>query len=126
MDIGNFIDFFRFFISIHTNRFMKLGAKNIIGIVIFCLMFLAIVTNFGKSNAEEDADSIRRQALELREKARRADCKKIAMRIVACYESGDCSKMHDSIAWFTNEYGESPELSCPSRHTTLFGEGGGA
>ena len=102
--------------------------KHYLAIGIPMLLVLGLLWGtVGHGSATEDAETLRQQALELRNKARREDCKRIATRITACYDGDDgaCLRLHDSIAWFTNEYRESPELSCPQKDM-LFGPGDAA
>ena len=104
---------------------MKKNA-HIIGLSIFSIVALVFIFGLPHGSATESAETLRQQALELRNKARREDCQKIATRITSCYggDNGACLKLHESNAWFTNEYQESPELSCPQKELPFGGADG--
>lgn len=110
------------FIHIHTLNMSK-KTKITIGILGFFVLCLLVGTfHIGHSSADE----LKRVAYEARQKQRRADCVTIASRFPACY-SGDetaCQKNRESNTYFTNEYGETPELACPQKDLP-FGAGTG-
>ena len=90
----------------------KIILKWSVGIAIFMITSIA----FGRmmSQPEITADQLRDKANKIRQEAMGKDCGKIGERISFCF-SGDrreCEKMHDSIAWFTSEYGSTPEIAC--------------
>jgi len=103
---------------------MKLTHK-IIGLaaIVFVLLYLFIGA-IQKANTSDNptADELLNQAYQMRTKARRAHCLRLGEKISTCYATGDkdlCSKMQDSIAWFTREYAETPELACSSQDDPL-------
>jgi hypothetical protein len=67
------------------------------------------------------ADEMLRQAREAKVKAMHASCETIGKKVSTCY-SGDhdiCGSLQESIAWFSKEYGQYPELAC-STDATFF------
>jgi hypothetical protein len=101
--------------------YMKMSVKNTIGfLAIVCFLFMGLVGIVSTGGAQEQnlsSEELHRQANEAREKARRLDCKRVAERIAGCYgqEATDsCEKYQAAIVWFTNQYGESPDFSCPT------------
>jgi hypothetical protein len=78
--------------------------------------FLALLCLIILSSAfanEPSPEELLRQANEIRLQAMKGHCEKVGNRIAACYtDKSECDKMHNSIAWFTSEYGESPEIAC--------------
>jgi len=76
-------------------------------------------------HAEPTADDLARQARELRIQAMKGHCSIIGQKIAQCY-AGDrkvCDSMQESLAWFTSEYGQTPELACQSEDPLTFGDG---
>lgn len=85
----------------------------ITGISVFVL-FCAFSAFRTDATEEPSPDTDLQRAMELRAKAMRGHCARIGTKISQCY-SGDhsvCSKMQESVVWFTNEYGEAPEVAC--------------
>jgi hypothetical protein len=91
-------------------------------IVVVVLILIGGKMAFGKGPS---ADEIARQAYEQRIKAMKKHCEQIGEKVAACY-SGDmemCDKLQDSIAWFTGEYNQAPELACSAAPDPLgFGD----
>ena len=66
------------------------------------------------------ADEYLQRARELQLKARQKHCEKVGERIADCFSDTDrCDDMRNSIAWFSGEYGETPELACSTDNDFL-------
>ena len=76
------------------------------------LVFLSSLRVSASVNPEE----LRRQAQEAKRQAMVQDCETIGNRILKCYtgDKNECDNLHESNAWFTNEYGATPQLLCPT------------
>ena len=92
---------------------MKFTNKQlIIGVSVALIGALIMDIDISTTSAEQ----LRLQAEEAKREAMQADCQTIGNRILKCYsgEKQECEKLHESNAWFTNEYGATPQLLCPT------------
>jgi len=105
---------------------MKSTLAKVLTVAPFVLVgFAILLLAFGTLNAEPTADEIARQARELRIKAMKGHCGIIGAKVAECY-AGDkktCSSLQESIAWFTSEYGQTPEIACTVDDPLRFGGG---
>lgn len=75
--------------------------------------------------AEPSADELAREARELRLKAMKGHCSIIGQKVAQCY-AGDrktCDSLQGSLAWFTSEYSQTPELACQAEDPLELGGG---
>ena len=114
-----------YLLHIHTHimdrKYLIIGSVSAFAFIIAVLLLSALL-----QSPEVSADELNRQAYELRMKAKRGHCTTIGTKLAACY-AGDlsaCEGKINSETWFTNEYRETPEVSCASPDRP-FGQGDG-
>jgi len=85
--------------------------------VILSIIVLSVAFGFARSEASVSPEELRRQADEAKLEAMIVDCETIGSRVLECYKGDkrECTKLHESNAWFSNEYGATPALLCPTR-----------
>ncbi len=78
-----------------------------LGVVLALMLMFGLRTNVS-------AEELQQRALEAKIKAMEASCETIGKKISSCYSGNRtlCSQVQESIAWFSNEYGQYPELAC--------------
>ena len=88
-------------------QILKIAPFVLVGLGI--LLFLS-----GALHAEPSADELAREAREMRLKAMKGHCAIIGQKVAECYAGNrkTCDALQSSIAWFTSEYGQTPELAC--------------
>jgi hypothetical protein len=88
---------------------LKPFKKHIIGLVPVVALFAFFVFRQPAS-----ADELLRKAREQKLKAMHESCEVIGEKLSSCYGGNreDCKSLQESNAWFTNEYGQYPELAC--------------
>ena len=94
-------------------------------VMLIAICFLLVITLFGSSSsAQVDADSELEQAKLLLVKAMKTHCKTIGQRTLDCYSGNadECTNVMKSIEWFTNQYGDSPEVACVTQTPYFLGE----
>lgn len=108
--------------------------KNKIFVIAFAFVFFLaalsiIASHTGTAKAAQDSENALNESMRLYNEAIEQKCVTIATRWLQCV-SGDteqCAKYKDSTAWFLNTFGQTHELKCLDRATSVtdsfFGDG---
>lgn len=81
------------------------------------------VAGISTVSGEQSPDEALREAREFRLKAMKGHCGIIGKKVAECYSGNKktCDSLQDSMAWFTNEYSQTPELACTVEDPLGFG-----
>ena len=94
-----------------------LNRNTIGGAIIVCLCLFLLISHY----APESAQAAAIRAAKARQEAMQAGCERISERVAACWtqDKKQCKELEESKAWFSNEFGEYPELACPNARDPL-------